>query len=136
MTPHREWFSQFRSCQGGIVLLGDDGICKVEGIGTIQIKSKNNTVVTLEDVRYVPQLKRNLLSLNAFDSAGFEGRWGRGSITVNKGILTLLRARLTGTLYFLEGSTVIGQASVVQSSIDQLTHLWHQRLGHMSKKGL
>ena len=113
MTPHREWFSQFRSCQGGIVLLGDDGICKVKGIGTTQIKSKTNTVVTLEDVRYVPQLKRNLLSLNAFDSAGFEGRWGRGFITVNKGILTLLRARLTGTLYFLEGSTVIGQASAV-----------------------
>ncbi len=85
MTPHREWFSSFRSCEGGTVLLGDDGICKVEGVGIVQIKSNANTVVTLDDVRYVPQLKRNLLSGHAFDSASFEGRCGRGSITINKG---------------------------------------------------
>ena len=136
MTPHKEWFTSFRSCDGGSVLLGDDAICKVQGIGIVQIKSHANTVVTLDDVRYVPQLKRNLLSVNALDIAGFEGRWGRGSITISKGALTLLRGKLSGTLYYLDGTTVVGEASSAHSSIVQLTQLWHQRLGHMSDKGL
>ena len=108
MTPHKEWFSSFRSCEGGTVLLGDDGICNIEDIGMIRIKSNSNTVVILDDVRYVSKLKRNILSIHAFDRARYEGRWGRGSITINKGILTLLRGKLSGTLYYLDGSTVVG----------------------------
>ena len=75
-------------------------------------------MMILDDVKYVSKLKKNLLSIYAFDRAGYEGRWGRGSITINKGVLTLLKGKLSGTLYYLDGSTIVGQASAVQSSLE------------------
>ncbi|XP_059671098.1 uncharacterized protein LOC132316642 [Cornus florida] len=59
-------------------------------------------------------------------------------LRVSKGALTMLKGKQRKGLYFLQGSTVTGAASV-SSSIDQdsvTTHLWHMRLGHMSERGL
>ena len=74
MTPHRKWFTSFKPYEEGSILMGDDGICKVEGIGSVQVRSHAIMVVTLTDVRYVPQLKKNLLSFDTFDRAGYEGK--------------------------------------------------------------
>ena len=42
-----------------------------------------------------------------------------------------------GTLYYLYGSIVIGYVEVPTSlSNEDLTRLWHMRLGHMSDKGM
>ena len=38
-------------------------------------------------------------------------------------------------LYVLEGSTIIGDATITSSELDKTT-LWHLRLGHMSENGL
>ncbi|KAL5824752.1 hypothetical protein ACOSQ3_020815 [Xanthoceras sorbifolium] len=47
-------------------------------------------------------------------------------------------AKKTGSLYILQGSTIIGSAAVSESSIpdSEVTKLWHMRLGHMSENGL
>jgi hypothetical protein len=39
-------------------------------------------------------------------------------------------------LYHLEGRTESDQATTISESASDSTHLWHQRLGHMSEKGL
>ena len=39
-------------------------------------------------------------------------------------------------LYILQGSTVIGSASVVEEDADQNSLVWHRRLGHVSERGL
>ena len=45
---------------------------------------------------------------------------------------------MRGTLYFLQGSTVIGSAHVASSEFHQkdMTKLWHMRLGHMGERGM
>ncbi|KAG8498902.1 hypothetical protein CXB51_005261 [Gossypium anomalum] len=44
----------------------------------------------------------------------------------------------TAKLYVLQGSTVTGDAAVASSSLsdDDITKLWHMRLGHMSENGM
>jgi hypothetical protein len=37
MTPNREWFATYEPSDGG-VLLGNDHLCKVAGVGTVRIK--------------------------------------------------------------------------------------------------
>ncbi|KAG8483166.1 hypothetical protein CXB51_022143 [Gossypium anomalum] len=46
--------------------------------------------------------------------------------------------RKTAKLYVLQGSTVTGDAAVASSSLsdDDITKLWHMRLGHMSENGM
>ena len=61
MCPNREWFSSFEKLEGCSVVMGDDHPCIMEGVGTIQIKMFDGMVRELKEVRYVPQLKRNLI---------------------------------------------------------------------------
>ena len=73
--------------------MGDDLPCHMEGIGTILVKMFDEMVRELKDVRYVPQLKRNLIFVGALKALGFEVsiendvlKMTRGSLVILKGI--------------------------------------------------
>ena len=50
--------------------MGDDRPCNLEGIGTVHVKMFNGMVRELKEVRYVPQLKRNLISVGVLKALG------------------------------------------------------------------
>jgi hypothetical protein len=51
--------------------VGNDARCKAIGIGTIKVRTFDGVVRTLTNVRYVPDLKKNLISLGRLDSLGY-----------------------------------------------------------------
>eukprot|EP00253_Pinus_taeda_P012974 PITA_12974 len=59
-----------------------------------------------------------------------------GVLKVFKGALVVMKVEKVRNLYRLKGSTQIGEAAVASEKEEASTHLWHQRLGHMSEKGL
>ena len=63
MCPNRAWFSSFEKLDGFSTVMGDDHPCNVKGIGTVCIKMFDGIVRELKKVRYVPELKRNLISV-------------------------------------------------------------------------
>ena len=63
MCPNKEWFQSFKECKRGLVFLGDNKTCEVLGTREIKIKMFDGVVRTLKEVRYVPVLKKNLVSL-------------------------------------------------------------------------
>lgn len=134
ITPHKHWFNLFNPVSEGVVFMGNENSCKIEGIGTVQIRTRDGLVRTLSDVRYVPDMKRNLISLSALEDKGcsFSGRGG--VLKISHGQLVMLKGIRKGNLYILEGDTVVGHAAVVETTDD--TKLWHMRLGHMSDRGL
>ncbi|KAK2984493.1 hypothetical protein RJ640_002725 [Escallonia rubra] len=135
MCPHKEWFDCLTPCDGGTVLMGNDAVCKVMGIGTIKIKMFDGIVRTLGDVRYIPDLKKNLISLGTLDSIDCSISIKGGVMKVSKGAMVIMKGQKIGNLYKLIGNTVIGGASVsthVGSNNDN-SELWHKRLGHLSE---
>jgi hypothetical protein len=50
--------------------MGNDISSKVVGIGSIRIKMFDGTVKILTDVRHVPDLRKNLISLGVLDTRG------------------------------------------------------------------
>ena len=50
--------------------MGDDHPCSIEGIGTVRVKMIDEIVRELKEVRYVPQLKRNFISVGALEALG------------------------------------------------------------------
>ena len=68
MCPNRDLFSTYESCNGGIILMGNNAACDVVGRGTIRIKIHDGIVRTLTNVRYVPDLKKNLISLGTLEA--------------------------------------------------------------------
>ena len=61
MCPNKGWFSNFKELDGGVVFMGNDIACKTMGICTIQLKNHDGSIQVLTDVRYVPNLKKNLI---------------------------------------------------------------------------
>lgn len=70
MCTHRDRFHSYRSGNFGSVLMGNDVSCKVIGMGSIKFKMFDGVVRTLENVRHVLELKKNLISLGALDTNG------------------------------------------------------------------
>jgi hypothetical protein len=94
---------------------------------------------TLGDVKYVPELRRNLISLSSLDMKGYEFHGKNGVVRVKRGALIAMKAqRKSANLYVLQGETVTGDAAVASSKMsdDDLSKLWHLRLGCMSFGGM
>ena len=61
MTPVREWFFEFKELDGGVVYMGDDNTCKIKGIGSIKMRNDDGSTRIVRDVRYIPNMKKNLI---------------------------------------------------------------------------
>ncbi|CAN1842964.1 Retrovirus-related Pol polyprotein from transposon TNT 1-94 [Linum perenne] len=140
MCPNMDWFSSYESVDAGrIVLMGDNSSCKVAGIGSVQIKMFDGVVRTLTDVRHIPDLKRNLISLSTLDSKGYKYTGEGGVLKVSKGSLVVKKGDMkAANLYHLRGSTFAGKAATVSNSLSDsdATNIWHMHLGHMSEAGM
>jgi len=108
--------------------MGDDSIYNMDGVDTILIKMFDGMVRELKDVRYVPQMKKNLISIRA------SGR--DGVLKMLKGSMIVLKGVRRNNLYYLKGNTVIGQLATSVGSDDDSIRLWHIRLGHTCEKTL
>ena len=138
IMPNREWFTSYRSAYFGYVYLGDDRCCNIVGIGEVRIKMYDGTVRTLCDVRHIPDLKKNLISLGTLHKNDFipKADEDRETIRFVKGALTVMKGKITArNIYKLLGSTVVGGVHSVES-YDDNTKLWHMRLGHLSECGM
>ena len=52
--------------------MGDDRLCHIEGICTILIKMFDGMIRELKDLRYIPQLKKNLIFIGALEALSLE----------------------------------------------------------------
>lgn len=51
--------------------MGNNHSCSVVGIGSVSIKMADGGVRNLENVRWVPELSRNLISVGILDNLGY-----------------------------------------------------------------
>ncbi|KAL5804932.1 hypothetical protein ACOSQ3_031732 [Xanthoceras sorbifolium] len=82
MCPNKEWFSSFKELEGEVVYMDNDNICKITRIGSIQLKNHDGSIKVLIEFRYVPSLKKNLISLVALESKGL-------TVTIRDGFLKI-----------------------------------------------
>lgn len=113
MTPNRHWFQDFEPLEDGKVLqLGNHHEFHVKGIGSIQVKMFDNQTRVISKVRYLSDLKCNLLSSGTFDKAGYSCKLENGTIKIIKGAMVKLKGKLANGLYVLEGTTILGTAAL------------------------
>jgi hypothetical protein len=96
-------------------------------------------VRTLADVRHIPSISKNLISLSTLDGKWYKYSGGDGVLKVSKGSLIVTKGELKSpNLCHLHGTTITGDAAVISNSVSNsdATNLWHMRLGHMSEQGM
>ncbi|KAH9704469.1 hypothetical protein KPL70_011474 [Citrus sinensis] len=134
MCPNKRFFKTFESVNAGKVLLGNNLACKVAGKGTVSLKLHDGVTRDLHQVRFVPELKRNLIYLGMVDQSGCIIKAENGEIQVlDQGKIVMKGVRKNG-LYILVGSSPVQGISA--SVTKDKTKLWHMRLAHISEKGL
>ena len=118
--------------------MGNDVTCLVIGIGTVKIKMFDGVVRVFNNVRYVPDLRKNLISLRVLDDLGYSYSSKDGIMRITKCALMVMKGHKVSTLYRLIGNTVVGRVAVttpVESNIGD-RKLWHMRLGHIGELGM
>jgi hypothetical protein len=71
--------------------MGNGAYCKITGIGNIRIKMFDGVVRTLCDVRHVPEVEKNLISLGTLDSNGYGYKSVSGVMKVIKGAMVVMK---------------------------------------------
>ena len=138
MCFRKEWFFNFTELDSGVVYLVDNQPCKIAGIGSISLKNHDGSTRVLTDVRYIPKLEKNLISLGTLESKGFTIIMQNGILKVVSGALVVMKGIRRNNLYLYQGSTAVGTAAAVSEvdKVAEMSRLWHMRLGHAGEKSL
>ena len=124
----------FENINGGKFLLGNNLACKVAGIGTISIRMFDGNERDLKQVKYVPELKRNIIFLGVMDQVGCNTKAENGNLQIQDKDLIIMKGIKKNGLYVLVGSTTMPAITTIVSN--DKTKLWHMRLAHMNERGL
>ena len=116
--------------------MGNDHACPMVGIGIVRIKMFDGAVRDLTEVRYVPALRKNLISVGALVSKGLKVTMEDTTCRVTNGSLVIMKVARDRNLYYLKGSTVTGTLAASVGEDVEPTRLCHMRLGHTGEKSL
>lgn len=85
ICPRREWFTTYDQVDGGILSMANSAVCRVVGIGSVGLRNHDGQFCTLNNVRHVPHMTKNLISLSLLDTNGFSFQGEGGVLYVCKG---------------------------------------------------
>lgn len=84
MICNKEFFSRLEEKDMQLHMkLGDDGRYMTKGLGTISFKREFSSLLHLNNVIYVPGLKKNLLSIIVLEDKGCDVVFSKGKAYLN-----------------------------------------------------
>ncbi|GJS54076.1 retrovirus-related pol polyprotein from transposon TNT 1-94 [Tanacetum coccineum] len=88
-------------------------------------------------VGYIPELKKNLISLGTLKKEGYTIKLQSGKVKVINGSRVVLSGpQRDNCVYSLDGYEVAGELNDSVEEKDSLAQVWHNRPGHISEAGL
>ena len=115
-------------------LLGDNSKYLVKGIGNVTFQLNQGNTIHLQDVLYVPNINKNLVSISAMEDKGYKVAFNDGKVRVwkkkFKDAFTL--GFRVDSLYQVGGSPL----SVMSCDTSLQSELWHRRFAHLHYKAL
>ncbi|GKA58056.1 putative RNA-directed DNA polymerase [Tanacetum coccineum] len=131
-TYCKEELERFK-LRSGKVRLTDDKTLDIASVRDVVLNTSFGTSWTLNDVRYILGLKKRLIFVGQLDKEEYHVGFRDQKWKVTTGSLVVACRNKRGSLYMVEVSF-----DGVNAAIDGRGNatLWHQRLGHMSEKGM
>ncbi|UYV78903.1 hypothetical protein LAZ67_17000189, partial [Cordylochernes scorpioides] len=138
----REWFSKFQGITSDPILTAS-GTTRAEGCGDIKFKAyvgKHHVDLKLCNVLYVPNVRRNLLSVSSMENKGkivnFANR--RAQVFDSENRIVAIAHDENG-LYVMKGRVILPNAELFNSqnsSQKKTLGLWHQRFCHVNNDAI
>eukprot|EP00253_Pinus_taeda_P026306 PITA_26306 len=116
------------------IILGDNATYPMKGIGIVTLHLNQGQTIHLQEVLYVPDLKKNLVSISTMEDKGFQIAVIDGKVRIwqrNPKDAFTLALRVEG-LWQVEGSPL----GALTCDVSLQSELWHQRFTHLHYKAL
>ncbi|UYV79912.1 hypothetical protein LAZ67_18001028, partial [Cordylochernes scorpioides] len=134
----REWFTNFQGITSDPILRAS-GTTRAEGCGDIKFKAyvgKHHVDLKLCNVLYVPNVRRNLLSVSRIENKGKIVNFANRSAQVfdSENQIVVIAHDENG-LYVMKGRVILPNSELFnsqKSSQKQTLELWHQRFCHVN----
>src|SRR3954471_21494534 len=124
-------FKDFKIVNGQQVSMGNGSLTDVRGKGTVEIDFSSGKKLTLKNTLFVPDIKKNLISVELLDKAGFQITVASGKAILTKNGVFVGKGYACNGMYKMSVNEITSSAYLCCSIF-----LWHSRLGHISKKNL
>ncbi|GFZ09911.1 hypothetical protein Acr_21g0005100 [Actinidia rufa] len=111
----KEVFSTYATCERR-KWMANNTCSRVVGRGVSLVQHGRREVCDVTEVRHVPNLQKNLISIGMLDSKGYSFDASGGTLRVSKGNKEMLWGKKTRGLYRLEWNVQIGGATVRHGS--------------------
>ena len=129
----RHFFKSFEELEDGPILyMGNDSTVKAKGIGQVELLLTSGKTITLRDVVFVPEGRKNLVSGGLLNKFGFRMVFEADKFVLSKGGV------FVGQGYFCNGMFKLNITNIVVDSIYLLdvSSLWHNRLCRVNYRRL
>ena len=127
------------------VYMGDGSKVKVDFFGMIKLRLATESFLLLQDVAYIPSLRRNLIFVSVLAKHGYAFFFGGGKVDIFSSSVLIGNGVLFGNLYSLslhhgplcDSSSVNYVVGCKHARMNlSSSMLWHKRLGHISRQRL
>ena len=126
--------SDLTSSDFGSVRMGNDGSAKAIGMGDVHLETSNGTMLILKNVKHIPDIRMNLISTGKLDDEGFCNTFRDSKWKLTRGSMVVAKGKKCSSLYLMQTRVIDFSINAVDD--DSTVELWHNRLSHMSEKGL
>ena len=113
----------------------------MESIGAVRLMLESGYVLQLRNVFYVPNFRRNLISISVLNHDGYVFLFQNASVQLSLNSKVVGSSILNNGLFQLLLSPTSHQSFAVESSVSKRSLcaensclLWHKRLGHISRE--
>jgi hypothetical protein len=137
MIGDRDKFRDIDSTIAGKVTFGDGSTVDIKGKGSVLFEGQSGDQWVLYDVYYIPKLKSNLVSLGQLTEIGHRVVMDDDLIEVaqkNPEKMIMRVQRSVNRLYKIELKT--GEPVSLLANVNDMSWLWHGRLGHVNFQSL
>lgn len=90
VCKNKDFFKTLEEEDGIVLYMGNAPSTQVKGVGTVEIEFTSGKVLTLKNVYYVPEVRKNLISVPLLNKSGFEADkfiLSKGGMFIGKGYL-------------------------------------------------
>ena len=135
MTGHKHLFEEMTEIEGS-VSFGDASKVKVKGRGKVKFLRKNGMVGIIENVYYIPDMKTNILSVGQLMEKGYSIFMKNQTLHLrDRSDKDIARVEMGQNRMFKLNLRRL-EEKCLRVSRDDVSRLWHLRLGHLGHTGL
>jgi hypothetical protein len=137
MTRYREHLTDLVEKESPLpVVFGDNARYTVKGVGSSSFQLDSDIPLQLNEVLYVPGMKRYLVSISSLEDKGYKVIFSKGKFLAWHKNSSMDSARVIGvrenSLYIL----IVRPVQALLHDTISLSELWHRRLAHLHYRAL